>query len=50
MNATCECGMTLEQPARPAGCAECGTSCCRSCSVELEANAYCRWCASVTPA
>src|SRR6266480_317136 len=34
MNATCECGMTLEGPARRTGCQECGTVGCRSCSIE----------------
>src|SRR5256885_10913240 len=50
MNATCECGMTLEGPARRTGCQECGTVGCRSCSIEVETITYCRWCAtSVAP-
>ena len=50
MNATCECGMTLEGPARRTGCQECGTVGCRSCSIEVETMTYCRWCAtSVAP-
>src|SRR5207237_8407942 len=50
MNATCECGMTLEAPARRTGCQECGTVGCRSCSIEVDTITYCRWCAtSVAP-
>ena len=46
MNATCECGMTLEAPSRRTGCEECGTVGCRSCSIEMETITYCRWCAT----
>jgi len=46
MNATCECGMTLEAPSRRTGCQECGTAGCRSCSIEMETITYCRWCAT----
>ena len=46
MHGTCECGMTLEQPSSRTGCQECGTPGCRSCSIELEATHYCRWCAT----
>ena len=46
MNATCECWMTLESPARRTGCQECGAAGCRSCSIELETLTYCRWCAT----
>jgi hypothetical protein len=32
-------------------CQECGSACCRSCALEIESQAYCRWCAmSVMPA
>ena len=46
MHGTCECGMTLEQPSSRTGCQECGTPGCRSCSIEMEATHYCRWCAT----
>jgi hypothetical protein len=46
MNTTCECGMTLEHPASSSGCPECGTAICRSCSIDVEAGAVCRWCAT----
>ena len=46
MNATCECGMTLEPPSRRTGCQECGTAGCRSCTIEVVAVTYCRWCAT----
>lgn len=46
MHGTCECGMTLEHPAQRTGCRECGTAGCRSCSIEMEAVRYCRWCAT----
>lgn len=46
MHANCECGMTLDRPSAGRGCPECGTRICRSCGVEVEANSYCRWCAT----
>jgi len=46
MQGTCECGMTLERPSSRTGCALCGTIGCRSCSIEVEATHYCRWCAT----
>jgi hypothetical protein len=46
MPTTCECGMTLELPSSRTGCSECGTAGCRSCSIEMEATHYCRWCAT----
>jgi hypothetical protein len=46
---TCECGLLRDQPA-PESCHECGTACCRSCAVEIEARTYCRWCASLATA
>ncbi|MBI4255876.1 MAG: hypothetical protein HY616_12460 [Candidatus Rokubacteria bacterium] len=47
MHTNCECGMTIERPAtRIARCHECGTVCCRSCAIEMDAHTYCRWCAT----
>lgn len=46
---TCECGLLHDRPA-PETCHECGTSCCRSCAVEIEAKTYCRWCATLVSA
>jgi hypothetical protein len=46
MARTCECGMTLENPARRTGCRECGAPGCRSCAIEVDATIYCRWCAT----
>jgi hypothetical protein len=46
MNANCQCGMTLEHESARAGCLECGTAVCRSCSLEADHNMYCRWCAT----
>lgn len=46
---TCECGLLHDQPA-PEACHECGTSCCRSCAVEIEVKTYCRWCATLVSA
>lgn len=46
MKTSCDCGMTIEHGARHIGCHECGTPCCPSCSLEFDATAYCRWCAT----
>jgi hypothetical protein len=46
MDAMCECGMTLESRTATTACQECGTAGCRSCSIEVRANTYCRWCAT----
>jgi hypothetical protein len=46
MNLSCECGMTLDRPSARHRCPECGTGICRSCSIELDAVTYCRWCAT----
>jgi hypothetical protein len=43
--ASCECGMTLEDPAQRTGCRECGAAGCRSCIIIVDAVPYCRWCA-----
>jgi hypothetical protein len=42
----CECGMTLESPARRTGCGECGAPTCLSCSIVVATRTYCRWCAT----
>jgi hypothetical protein len=46
MNAQCQCGMTLEHERARRGCRECGTAVCRSCSLGVDTNIYCRWCAT----
>jgi hypothetical protein len=39
--------MLDDRPAEHAGCHECGTTVCRSCALEIEGEAYCRWCATL---
>jgi hypothetical protein len=46
MNVTCPCGITLVREARLTLCRECGSPGCRSCSVQIDAETYCRWCAA----
>ena len=47
MNATCcDCDMLVDDPARWADCHDCGSICCRSCQIDVETHAYCRWCAT----
>jgi hypothetical protein len=46
MKADCHCGMTLDHEGARTGCRECGTSVCRSCSLEVGSDTYCRWCAT----
>lgn len=41
----CECGMTVDQSGERTRCSECEAPICQSCSVEVDATAYCRWCA-----
>jgi hypothetical protein len=43
MDATCNCGTTTPSSRT---CLDCGSPCCRSCSIELSANTYCLWCAT----
>jgi len=45
MHADCECGTLHDHAGRRARCRECGTACCRSCALEIDAEIYCRWCA-----
>ena len=47
MRGACECGMTFEQRPGPASCTECGARGCSSCALKIEANTYCRWCATL---
>jgi hypothetical protein len=47
MATVCGCGLN-ELPAG-AGCRECGTACCESCALKIDAEAYCRWCALSLP-
>jgi hypothetical protein len=42
----CTCGMLVEPPTRAARCPDCGAACCRSCTIEVDAQTYCRWCAT----
>jgi hypothetical protein len=46
MPKTCECGMHVDDPARRTDCHDCGGACCRSCQIDVDTRAYCRWCAS----
>jgi predicted RNA-binding Zn-ribbon protein involved in translation (DUF1610 family) len=46
MNGMCQCGMTLDSASVQGQCPDCGTAICRSCGIELEAQTYCRWCAT----
>ncbi len=51
MTRYCECALLHADPSVLRNCRECGTACCRSCAVEVESHAYCRWCAmALTPA
>lgn len=43
MHSTCECGLLHAMPG--GACQDCGTSCCPTCAVQIEAGVYCRWCA-----
>lgn len=44
MNGACPCGTSIEE-STTYSCQDCGTACCRSCSIELAATTYCCWCA-----
>ncbi len=51
MTPMCECAVLHGDRSVLRSCQECGSACCRSCAVEIESQAYCRWCAmSVTHA
>jgi hypothetical protein len=46
---TCECGLLHDQPSTTS-CHDCGTACCRSCALEIDARTFCRWCATLLAA
>jgi len=46
MNTTCDCGEPLAPTADRSDCYDCGSSCCRSCQIDVDNMAYCRWCAT----
>jgi len=42
---TCECGLLHDEDQRWQGCRECHTPGCPSCSIVIDSEIYCRWCA-----
>jgi hypothetical protein len=50
MTTACACGMTLEHRSSSTPCQECGTTCCRSCALDVANHIYCRWCATTVAA
>jgi hypothetical protein len=46
MTSLCECALLHADPSVVRNCDDCGTTCCRSCAVEVGSHAYCRWCAT----
>ena len=46
MDTTCNCGEPLAPTAGRSDCHDCGSACCRSCQVDVDKMAYCRWCAT----
>ena len=46
MDTTCDCGEPLAQRAYRSVCHDCGSACCRSCQIDVDKMAYCRWCAT----
>ena len=44
MSARCGCGHAAPSEAL-FGCFDCGTTCCRACTIHLESATYCRACA-----
>ena len=45
MNGGCGCGHDVASDLALFGCFECGTTCCRACTIHLESATYCRACA-----
>jgi hypothetical protein len=43
---TTSCCQSCETGAGAYVCHECGTACCRGCTIEVDANLYCGWCAA----
>ena len=48
MSPHCECALLHADSAVLRSCRECGTACCRTCAIEIESQAYCRWCATAS--
>ena len=47
MNGGCGCGHDVASDLALFGCFECGTTCCRACTIHLESATYCRACAGL---
>jgi hypothetical protein len=45
MDGRCGCGHEVSGANALFGCFECGTTCCRGCTIHLESATYCRACA-----
>ncbi len=45
MTMRCGCGHDVASEQALFGCFDCGTTCCRGCTIHLEAATYCRACA-----
>ena len=45
MDARCGCGDDIPSELALFGCFDCGTTCCRACTIHLESATYCRACA-----
>jgi len=45
MDARCGCGDDITSELALFGCFDCGTTCCRACTIHLESATYCRACA-----
>jgi hypothetical protein len=46
MTPHCECALLHADSSVLRACNECGITCCRSCAVEVDSHAYCRWCST----
>src|SRR5881296_347660 len=44
MDARCGCGDDIPSELALFGCFDCGTTCCRACTIHLESATYCRAC------
>ena len=45
MDGRCGCGHGVPNELALFGCFDCGTTCCRACTIHLESATYCRACA-----
>ena len=45
MDGRCGCGHETPNELALFGCFDCGTTCCRACTIHLESATYCRACA-----